>query len=41
MRIKKYVGTSTCIIVFEGGDDGRGYRNMCKIPRGCNLNKRH
>ena len=25
----------TCsIIVFQGGDDGRGYRNMCKIPRG-------
>ena len=19
---------------FQGGDDGRGYRNMCKIPRG-------
>jgi hypothetical protein len=23
--------------VFQGGDDGRGYRNMCKIPRGSNL----
>jgi hypothetical protein len=27
------------IIVFQGGDDGRGYRNMCKIPRGSNFNK--
>jgi hypothetical protein len=26
------------IIVFQGGDDGRGYRNMCKIPRGSILN---
>ena len=24
------------IIVFQGGDDERGYRNMCKIPRGSN-----
>jgi hypothetical protein len=26
----------TGIIVFQGGDDGRGYRNMCRIkyPRG-------
>jgi hypothetical protein len=23
-------------MVFQGGDDGRGYRNMCKIPRGSN-----
>jgi hypothetical protein len=22
------------IIVFQGGDDGRGYRNVRKIPRG-------
>ena len=21
-------------VVFQGGDDGRGYRNMCKIPGG-------
>jgi hypothetical protein len=25
--------------VFQGGDDGRGYRNMCKIPRGSNSNQ--
>ena len=24
------------IIVFQGGDDGRGYRNMYKIPPGSN-----
>jgi hypothetical protein len=23
-------------IVFQGGDDGRGYRNMSKTPRGSN-----
>jgi hypothetical protein len=29
------------IIAFQGGDDdGRGYRNMYKIPRGPNLNQR-
>ena len=22
---------------FQGGDDGGGYRNVCKIPRGSNL----
>jgi hypothetical protein len=22
------------IIVFQGGDDGRGYRNMCRIAGG-------
>jgi hypothetical protein len=27
------------IIVFQGGDDGRGYRNMCKIPQGSNSNQ--
>jgi hypothetical protein len=21
-------------VVFQGGDDGRGSRNMCKIPQG-------
>jgi hypothetical protein len=26
------------IIVFQGGDDGRGYRNIYKIPRGSNSN---
>ena len=26
------------ITVFQGGDDRRGYRNMCKIPQGGNLN---
>jgi hypothetical protein len=31
----------TGIIVFQGEGDGRGYRNMCKMPRGSNLNKRH
>jgi hypothetical protein len=25
------------IIVFQGGDDGHGYRNTCKIPRGSDL----
>jgi hypothetical protein len=38
--LKKSVGTSKKaldIIVFQGGDDGRGYRNMCKIPRGSDL----
>ena len=25
------------IIVFQGGDDGRVYRNRCKIPRGSHL----
>ena len=25
------------IIVFRGGDDGRGDRYMCKIPRGSHL----
>jgi hypothetical protein len=29
------------IIVFPGGDDGRGYRNMYKIPQGPNLNECH
>ena len=29
------------IIVFQGGDDGRGYRNMCKIAGGSNLNLGH
>jgi hypothetical protein len=28
-------------IVFQGGDDGRGYRNMCKIPQGFTLNDGH
>jgi hypothetical protein len=23
----------------QGGDDGRGYRNMCKIPQGSNSNQ--
>jgi hypothetical protein len=27
------------IIVFQGGGDGRGYRNMCKIPWGSNSNE--
>ena len=36
---KKSVGTSRKfylpgIIVFQGGDDGRGYRNMCEIAGG-------
>ena len=26
------------IIVIQGGDDERGYRNVCKAPRGRNLN---
>jgi hypothetical protein len=25
------------IIAFQGGDNGRGYRNMCKTPRGSDL----
>ena len=27
----------TGIIFFQGGDDGRGYRNMCKISGGVGL----
>ena len=29
--------SSTYIIVFQGRDDGRGYRNLCKIAGGRNL----
>jgi hypothetical protein len=29
------------LLVFQGRDDGRGYRNMCKIPQGPNLNEIH
>jgi hypothetical protein len=32
--------SSLDVIVFQGGDDGRGYRNMYKIPRGSPLNER-
>jgi hypothetical protein len=28
-------------LVFQGGGDGRGYRNMYKIPQGANLNFVH
>jgi hypothetical protein len=28
-------------IGFKGGDDGRGYRNVCKIPQGGNFNYSH
>jgi hypothetical protein len=35
---KALVDKALDIIVFSGGDDGRGYRNMCKIPRGSNSN---
>jgi hypothetical protein len=38
-RIKPLALASGDIIVFQGGDDGRGYRNMCKIPRGSDLNE--
>jgi hypothetical protein len=38
---KKSDGTSRKLMVFQGGDDGRGYRNMCKIPRGSNSNDGH
>jgi hypothetical protein len=33
---QKSVGASRALdtTVFQGGDDGRGYRNMYKIPRG-------
>jgi hypothetical protein len=36
---KQSVGTSIklYLIVFQGGDDGRGYGNMYKIPRGSHL----
>jgi hypothetical protein len=45
-RFKISVGTSRklyilYIIDFQGGGDGRGYRNMCKIPQGANLNEIH
>jgi hypothetical protein len=29
------------IMVFQGGDDGRGYRNMCKMPGGSVLDLAH
>ena len=29
------------VIVFQGGDGGRGYRNMFKMPRGSNLKDGH
>ena len=29
------------IIIFQGGDDGRGYRDACEIPQGTNLKKCH
>ena len=32
--IQKWFKKSVGIIVFQGGDDGRGYRNMCKIAGG-------
>ena len=35
--VKKSVGTSIespGYDSFQGGDDGRGYRNMCEIARG-------
>jgi hypothetical protein len=36
--VKKSIGAPRklylYIIVFQGGDDGRGYRNMYKIPQG-------
>jgi hypothetical protein len=49
IRFKKSVGTSTVesstvdinIIVFQGEDDGRGYRNMYKIPKGPKPNLGH
>jgi hypothetical protein len=28
-------------MVFQGEDDGRGYRNMCKIAGGSKPNQRH
>jgi hypothetical protein len=28
-------------MVFQGGDDGRGYRNMCKMPQGFTLKDGH
>jgi hypothetical protein len=43
--LKEPVGTSRnlyislYIIVLQGRDDGRGYRNVCKIPRGSDLNQ--
>ena len=48
LKIRWAIGTSIAaaaesfrhaVIVFPGGGDGRGYRNMCKIPRGSNSNQ--
>jgi hypothetical protein len=38
--IQKWFKKSVSIIVFQGGDDGRGYRNMYKIPQEPPLNER-
>jgi hypothetical protein len=41
LRVKTINITALDVIVFQGGDDGRGYRNMCKIAGWSKPNLRH